>query len=239
VIPERPGRTGPDPLEPLFSAVAVAQDWFTRQLLESPEARVARDYLAGREVPLETAALHGLGYAPGGRVFLDAMAQLGVKEQVLLEAGLTAARDDGSVVPRFRARLLFPIHDLRPGGGWRPTAAARRAKYLNSPARSSTAEAAHNLHQARGQSARRSPSSSSKATDVLRLVLAGWTTCGALGTALTLRPGDAAAGAPMRDHAALQRRPAVRLPSGRAAAGCDGVRVRVSPCRRCDDPTRW
>ena len=38
VIPETPGRSGPDPREPLFEAVAVAQDWFTRQLLESPEA---------------------------------------------------------------------------------------------------------------------------------------------------------------------------------------------------------
>ena len=34
VIPERAARSGPDPLEPLFGAVAVAQDWFTRQLLE-------------------------------------------------------------------------------------------------------------------------------------------------------------------------------------------------------------
>ena len=36
-IPERPGPTGPDPREPLFTAVATAADWFARQLRESPE----------------------------------------------------------------------------------------------------------------------------------------------------------------------------------------------------------
>ena len=58
VIPERPGRAGPDPLEPLFGAVAVAQDWYMRRLLESSEAKIAREYLLGREISLETAALY-------------------------------------------------------------------------------------------------------------------------------------------------------------------------------------
>ena len=53
VIPEGPARAGPDPREPLFEAVAVAQDWFTRQLIESPEGATAREYLAGREISLE------------------------------------------------------------------------------------------------------------------------------------------------------------------------------------------
>src|SRR3954469_1100097 len=63
-IPERAERAGPDPYEPLFSAVAVANDWFTRQLLESPDARVAREYLERRGIPLETAAMIGLGFPP-------------------------------------------------------------------------------------------------------------------------------------------------------------------------------
>ena len=92
----------------------MAQDWFTRQLLESPEAadrsglsRGARDHAGhgGR-------ARAGLTRPPG-RAFLTAMKELGLDDKVLLEAGLTAQREDGKVVPRFRARLLFPIHDLR------------------------------------------------------------------------------------------------------------------------------
>jgi DNA primase len=135
VIPEGPSRSGPDPREPLFEAVAVAQDWFTRRLLEAPDGADARAYLESRHLPSETAGQHGLGYAPAGRAFLAAMQELGVQEKVLLEAGLSAQRDDGKVVPRFRSRLLFPIHDLRGrvvGFGGRLLVPGE-PKYLNSP----------------------------------------------------------------------------------------------------------
>ena len=135
VIPEGPSRSGPDPREPLFEAVAVAQDWFTRRLLEAPDGADARAYLESRDLPLETAGQYGLGYAPAGRAFLAAMQELGVQEKVLLEAGLSAQRDDGKVVPRFRSRLLFPIHDLRGrvvGFGGRLLVPGE-PKYLNSP----------------------------------------------------------------------------------------------------------
>jgi DNA primase len=134
-IPER-GPSGPDPRDPLYSAVAAAGDWFARQLRESPEAEVARQYLASRHFELDTLLPIGLGYAPrGGSAFLDAMKGLGLRDEVLLEAGLLAKREDGTVVPRFRGRLLFPIHDLRA----RVVAFGGRMlgegepKYLNSP----------------------------------------------------------------------------------------------------------
>jgi len=134
-IPER-GPSGPDPRDPLYSAVAVAADWFARQLRESPEAEVARQYLASRHFELDMLLPLGLGYAPrGGSAFLDAMKGLGLRDDVLLEAGLVAKREDGTVVPRFRGRLLFPIHDLRA----RAVAFGGRIlgdgepKYLNSP----------------------------------------------------------------------------------------------------------
>jgi len=133
-IPER-GPMGPDPREPLFQAVATAADWFARQLREAPEANIARQYLASRDVSMETAEVQGLGYAPRGTAFLDAMKGLGLQEKVLLEAGLLVKRDDGTVVPRFRGRLLFPIHDLR---GHVVAFSGRilgegEPKYLNSP----------------------------------------------------------------------------------------------------------
>ena len=134
-IPER-GPSGPDPRDPLYSAVAAAADWFARQLRESPEAEVARQYLASRHFELDMLLPLGLGYAPrGGSAFLDAMKGLGLRDDVLLEAGLVAKREDGTVVPRFRGRLLFPIHDLRA----RAVAFGGRIlgdgepKYLNSP----------------------------------------------------------------------------------------------------------
>jgi DNA primase len=133
-IPER-GPTGPDPREPLYEAVAAAADWFARQLRESPEAQAARDYLASRRLELEVVLPLGLGFAPRSRAFLDAMKGLGVREEVLLEAGLLVKREDGTLLPRFRGRLLFPIHDLRA----RVVAFGGRIlgegepKYLNSP----------------------------------------------------------------------------------------------------------
>ena len=191
VIPETPGRNGPDPREPLFEAVAVAQDWYTRQLLESPDAADARSYLEGREIPLDTAGEHGLGYAPAGRGFLTAMKELGVDEKVLLEAGLTAQRDDGRVVSRFRSRLLFPIHDLRGravGFGGRLLVSGE-PKYLNTPETPifHKGKQLYNLHQAK--SAIRKEESVILVEgyfDVFRLVLAGIEHVVApLGTALT------------------------------------------------------
>src|SRR5438105_6358806 len=133
-IPER-GPTGPDPREPLYSAVATAADWFAGRLRDDPEAQIARDYLTTRHLDLETVQPLGLGYAPRGKAFLDAMKGLGVRDEVLLEAGLLAKREDGTLAPRFRGRLLFPIHDLR----GRVVAFGGRIlgegepKYLNSP----------------------------------------------------------------------------------------------------------
>src|SRR5438552_15337667 len=110
-IPDR-GPTGPDPRDPLFSAVAAAADWFARQLRESPEADVAREYLASRQLELDTVLPLGLGYAPRGKAFLDAMKGLGLRDEVLLEAGLGVKREGGEapLVPRVRGRLPLPNH---------------------------------------------------------------------------------------------------------------------------------
>ena len=244
VIPERVERAGPDPLEPLFGAVAVAQDWFTRQLVESADAAGAREYLEGRDVPLETAALHGLGYAPPGKAFLGAMAQLGIERPVLVEAGLAAVRDDGSVIPRFRSRLLFPIHDLRgrvAGFGGRLLGPGE-PKYLNSPENAifHKGRQLYNLHQAKGAIRREESVILVEGYfDVLRLVLAGIEHVVApLGTALT------------SDQATLLRRfaPTATLLYDSDQAGLratfragdellrHSVRVRVATMPAGDDP---
>ncbi|HEX3232826.1 MAG TPA: DNA primase [Gemmatimonadales bacterium] len=191
VVPERTARAGPDPLEPLFSAVAVAQDWYMRRLLESSDAKIAREYLVSREIPLETAALYGLGFASAGKPFLDAMTELGLEEPVLLEAGLAARRDDGSIVARFRGRLLFPIHDLRgrvAGFGGRLLGPGE-PKYLNSPENAvfHKGKQLYNLHQAKGAIRKEETVILVEGYfDVLRLLLAGIEHVVApLGTALT------------------------------------------------------
>jgi DNA primase len=192
-IPERTGPSGPDPREPLFAAVATAADWFSRQLRESSEGETggARKYLESRHVTMEQAQVHGLGFAPRGTAFLDAMKGLGLREEVLLEAGLIVKRDDGSKIPRFRGRLLFPIHDLRA----RVVAFSGRIlgegepKYLNSPETPifHKGQLLYNLHVARHATRKAERAILVEGQfDVLRLSLAGFEEVVApLGTGLT------------------------------------------------------
>ena len=189
-IPER-GPTGPDPREPLYSAVAAAADWFAHQLRDSPEAQIARDYLKTRRLDLETVLPLGLGYAPKGKAFLEAMKVLGVRDEVLLEAGLLAKREDGTLAPRSRGRLLFPIHDLRGrvvGFGGRILGEGE-PKYLNSPDTPifHKGQLLYNLHVAKHAMRKAERAILVEGYfDVLRLSLAGIEEVGApLGTGLT------------------------------------------------------
>ncbi|HEY4321883.1 MAG TPA: DNA primase [Gemmatimonadales bacterium] len=134
VVPESTERAGPDPREPLFQACDAAQGWFAAQLRDNPEAETARRYLLQRDFSLDAAATLGLGYAPRGNEFRAAMTQLGIADDVLVETSLLVRREDGSTAPRFRGRLLFPIHDLRArvvGFGGRILGSGE-PKYLNS-----------------------------------------------------------------------------------------------------------
>ena len=100
-------------------------------------------------------------------------------------------RDDGTVLPRFRGRLLFPIHDLRgrvAGFGGRLLGPGE-PKYLNSPENAifHKGRQLYNLHQAKGAIRKEEAVILVEGYfDVLRLVLAGIEHVVApLGTALT------------------------------------------------------
>jgi DNA primase len=196
VIPEQTSRAGPDPREPLYSAVSLAQDWFARQLVELPEAEVARKYLESRGLDLETVQPLGLGYAPIGNVFTAAMTKHELPEAVLLEAGLLHKRDDGKISPRFRGRLIFPIHDIRGrvvGFGGRILRDGE-PKYLNSPESPIFHKGTmlYNLHQAKHAIRKAEAAIVVEGYfDVIRLVMAGVENVIApMGTAMT---GDQAA----------------------------------------------
>ncbi len=196
VIPESTQRQGPDPREPIFQAVSVAHDWFARQLRELPEAEDARKYLVGRGFDLEGLEPFELGFAPRGPQFGQAMRQLGLDDAIMLEAGLLARRQDGTIIPRFRGRLLFPIHDLRGrvvGFGGRILGAGE-PKYLNSPETPifKKGQTLYNLHAAKNAIRKEGLVIVVEGYfDVLRLVVAGCEHVVApLGTALT---GDQAA----------------------------------------------
>lgn len=133
-IPDRP-TGGADPNERLYSAVSVAAEWYARRLREDDDAARARQYLVDRAFDLERLLPVGLGWAPKGNAFLEGMETLGIRTDVLREAGLAVEREDGTLRPRFWGRLLFPIHDLRGravGFGGRLLGDGE-PKYLNSP----------------------------------------------------------------------------------------------------------
>lgn len=245
MIPDRPtGREGPDPREPLFAAASVAQDWFATRLREGADADHARRYLDGRAIPMPVAAELGLGFAPRDLSFLAAMQTLGVGEQVVIDAGLAVRREDGSVVPRFRDRLLFPIHDLRGrvvafGGR---LLRAGEPKYLNSPETPIFHKGSNLYHLHHAKNAIRKEGYAIVVEgyfDALRLSLAGVEQVIApLGTALT------------PDQAALLKRyaPAVVLLYDSDSAGLKatfragdeclrhGLRVRVATMPPDEDP---
>jgi DNA primase len=100
--------------------------------------RHARHYLENRGLDDDTCSAFGLGYAPASHSALkDYLVQKGARLNVLVEAGLLIAPDDGKApYDRFRDRVMFPIHDARRrlvGFGGRALSADAKAKYLNSP----------------------------------------------------------------------------------------------------------
>ena len=122
--------------ETLLKVHEAAAAWFQQQLASAAGARVRRQ-IDARGLTAATSQALGLGYAPSSRdalkrVLLDA----GFSEGVLFRAGLLVQRDDGSVLDRFRNRLMIPI--CRDTGsviafGGRAVDADQQPKYLNSP----------------------------------------------------------------------------------------------------------
>ena len=124
----------------LLAAMERAVDWYHQRLLESPDARVARDYLRSRGISGEIARQFRLGWAPDQ---WDALANaLHLDEPVLTGTGLGFVNQRGRKQDAMRARLIFPIFDssgkaIAMGGRIMPGAArpdgTPQAKYKNSP----------------------------------------------------------------------------------------------------------
>ncbi len=121
----------------LHDVLALAADWFERNLNESQGAR-ARGYLADRRLDAGTQRAFRLGFAPGEKFGLrEALAARGVDAEQMIAAGLLV-HGEGVAVPydRFQNRVMFPIHD-RAGKvvafGGRAMEPGAKAKYLNSP----------------------------------------------------------------------------------------------------------
>jgi len=86
---------------------------FYASSLGSPEAVIARQFLAERGFDQSAAEAYGVGYAPKE---WDALAKhlrsKGFTPQELETAGLTGTSSRGTPIDKFRGRLLWPIRDI-------------------------------------------------------------------------------------------------------------------------------
>ncbi len=86
-----------------------AVDWYHARLLESPDARAAREYLRDRGLSGDVARSFRLGWAPDE---WDALSSsLGATPAMLAEVGLGFVNKAGRLQDSFRARVMFPIFD--------------------------------------------------------------------------------------------------------------------------------
>jgi hypothetical protein len=127
-------------VEALARRHADAAAFYAAQLAgDSPDAARAAALLATRAVPAAAVTGYQLGYAPPGWTALtDHLRARGYTDAQLLDAGVGLRTRRGSVVDRFRDRLVFPVRD--PGGqrvvgflGRALTEGEGIPKYLNSP----------------------------------------------------------------------------------------------------------
>lgn len=126
-----------DPRDPLYEACAAAAELFQQWLWDEATGAPAREYLESRGISRAEAERFGLGFAPrDGSLQREKLHARGYDDARLLEAGLFVQREDeGEPRPRFRGRLIFPIHDVQ----GRVIAFGGRVigqgepKYLNSP----------------------------------------------------------------------------------------------------------
>jgi DNA primase len=109
--------------------------WFMQNLRTHPQAKEAVSYLQGRGLSGEIARDFLIGFAPSVKTGLQT-AFPEVELETWQEIGLVVERE-GQWIDKFRARVIFPIRDLRGQviafGGRIIHASEHAPKYLNSP----------------------------------------------------------------------------------------------------------
>ncbi|GGK28745.1 DNA primase [Pilimelia terevasa] len=107
-----PIRQGQGQRQRLVAAHAAAAEFYAAQLA-APGARLAREFLARRGFGREDAQRYGCGFAPDAWDALTGhLRGRGFTGAELVTAGLAKEARSGSLIDRFRRRLLWPIREL-------------------------------------------------------------------------------------------------------------------------------
>jgi DNA primase len=125
-------------LERLRDLLENAVTFYQHHLTQTPEGRLALDYLHQRGLRDETILQFGLGYAPNRwDATLNYFLGKGYSVEDLLQVGLVVQREDGQgVYDRFRHRIMFPIRDPQgrmAGFGARVLNPEDIPKFINTP----------------------------------------------------------------------------------------------------------
>ena len=123
--------------ESLMAVSEFARQYFCDQLKDGEGRAVGYRYYRGRHIEDTTIEQWSLGWAPSGRSpLVDAARAAGYKDEYLVAAGLAIQQEDGTLVDKFRERVMFPIHSVSGrviAFSGRTLKADNPAKYVNSP----------------------------------------------------------------------------------------------------------
>jgi len=120
----------------LGEALERAAAFYEATLWETEKAAKSRSYLAGRGLREETLRAFGVGFAPSAWDSIVVAGQrAGFSIDELQAVGLVQKGRKGGYYDAFRARITFPVRDVRGrtvGFGARATTADQKPKYKNS-----------------------------------------------------------------------------------------------------------
>ena len=118
----------------LVEAMSKAVDWYHERLLSGPDAKGARNYLRSRGYDGDVVRAYRIGWAPEG--WDDLCRALKLPVDLAKDTGLGFVNKRDRLQDFFRARVLFPIFDVRGDPvafGGRRLAEGEGPKYKNSP----------------------------------------------------------------------------------------------------------
>ena len=125
-----------DRREELVAAVEASIAFYHERLRRGEDAGNARSYLRRRGYESDVVERFQIGFSPGAwDLLVRHLRDQGVKDEAMIRAGLASRSRKGSLIDRFRGRIMFPIYDLRGDGvgfGAR-LLDGDGPKYLNSP----------------------------------------------------------------------------------------------------------
>jgi DNA primase len=156
---QRPDDAESQKREALYEMQEIAATTFQDNFRSSGGAE-ARKYFEGRNVSKESMDEFRIGLSDAsGQQLIKKLQKLGAP--LMEESGLVGKREDGSFYDRFRARLMFPIHNEAGkiiGFGGRAVRSDDKPKYMNSPATPlyNKSTVLYNLHRAKTEARKNS-----------------------------------------------------------------------------------